>query len=934
MNKAVISGSAIVVILIAAVILTSLSSGDSEEPKAFTDAATATAGTLTAVATPTPIPTPLATNAPLPVPPLPDYFPATLVSLNIGEGGRFLLSDGSPRTVKLLDTNLVFSDSGLVVWATATVEVTAPGRDPVARELPVSYFRRPWMIEDLKVWVSMTNHFEERNLRNGGVSRTDARLVLADARLPMTDLSEFAWPFGDLIWQEGSENVFYQGIEGRLGDNAFHHGAIDFGMPRGTPLYAWRDGVVNFEDRGFDFTAVITDTKSPMFGRMQLLHLESVIAELDGKPVTKGTLIGYSGQANWYHTHLSYDFTLGPALAEWYQHGASPEVLSYAKDWLVAGPFFNPDDVLRLGADYLNGEMLATPELGREAANGREWMYWDNVVPGVVMVGEAISPFPYSNYAAVTDNYPTGAAYLGTYVYAPEPTEAVMRFGSSDSVTVWIGQTQVLTEDGCISGDRYGEAPTIYVDQYQKPVSLEAGWNRVLVKTAQRDGCPESWQISLRFSDENGMVLDGLIIDPLKGAEPPEIQAKPTFAQMQMSGIGVDETGAVVPGATPEPPDPVPTATPTQPPPTAVPVPTVDIDELIRQGIEVKPIVKSIPGGLSREKTPVFLSIGSDDNFNSKGVNWFVNDLLAGKTNPAGTGNPATFDGLPARMSFYIMGELETYGPQVASAIRNAYDQGHELGNHAYGGFDGGLQGEQAWYDSISRTNTFLTRPVGGDGTMVTSPGGQLVPATGIGMPPSEIYGYRTPLDEYNVDIFPVLAQLGFLYHSSTAQAHSSQSVDASTDLYWPGTLENGIPFARAQAGVEQVPSTPGLWELPQSYLRLPEGYDGVNLNYCDKEWFWVYRNDDPEVMADKLIEILKYNLDLRIAGNRAPMSVCVHSQEWTLADWDNGPVDPETTAKQRILTEFLDYALSKPDVRVVRQIDVINWIRNPQPLQ
>ncbi len=556
MNKAVISGSVIAVILVATIILTSLSSGDTEEPYIFKDAATAAAGTSTPATTPVASATLTATATPVAasttLPPAAKYFPATPVSLNVGEGGRFLMSDGSAYTVRLLGTNLVYSEAGLTIWSTATVEVTPPDGDPVVKELPVSYLRRPWIVENLKVWVSMTKEFNDGHLRDGGATSTDARLILADARVPMTDPSEFTWPYGDLIWQEGSDNVYYQGIQGTFGQDAFHHGAIDLGMPRGTPVYAWRDGIVQFEDRGFDFIVQIAGTKSQVFPRLQILHLESVVPELNNQPVTKGTLIGYSGQANWYHTHLVSDFTLGPALAEWYANGASPEVLSYVKDWLVAGPFFNEDDGLRLRKDYLGNEVQVMPEMGQEAADGRHWLYWDNLVPGVVMVGEAISPFPFSNVASVRRNYPTGVAYFATYVYAPEPTEAVLRVGSSDSVAVWVGDKQVLSQDGCISasGDRYGEAPSIYVDQFQETVSLEAGWNRVLVKTVQRDGCPKSWQISVRLSDENGMVIDGLIVDALKGAEPPEIQALPDANQLEFAGIDPVTVLAVADAAT------------------------------------------------------------------------------------------------------------------------------------------------------------------------------------------------------------------------------------------------------------------------------------------------------------------------------------------------------------------------------------------------
>ena len=310
-----------------------------------------------------------------------------------------------------------------------------------------------------------------------------------------------------------------------------------------------------------------------------------------------------------------------------------------------------------------------------------------------------------------------------------------------------------------------------------------------------------------------------------------------------------------------------------------------------------------------------------------------MGELLGGLANPAGNGNPATFDSEPARMTFYVMGEVENRGSEVATAVRNAYDQGHEIGNHAYLGFDGGLGSQAEWLESLTRTNEFLTRPVGGDGTMVNSPGGQQVLATGIGMPLDEIYGFRTPLDQYNEHLFPVLTQMGFLYHASSAQGHRSQTVDGSTDLYWPGTLENGIPYASSEAGTGSIPPTLGIWELPQNFLWRPASLGGLHIRYCDKDWFFAYQDDPPEVMADKMIEILKYNLDLHIAGNRTPLHLCLHSQEWDIQDWQRGERSPRFLAKQRILTEFMDYALAQPEVRVVRQIDVINWMRNPVPL-
>ena len=173
------------------------------------------------------------------------YFPPVSISMNVGDGGRFLLADGSSRTINLLGTELIYNVAGITVWATATVEVTGPGLDPIVKEISVSYFGRPTVIYDVRIALDLTKEFNDGNLRDGGAVSTDARLILSDARLPLTDTSTYSWPFGDLVWQEGALNTFYQGLQGSLGGNAFHHGAIDLGMPRGSPVYAWTDGVAN-----------------------------------------------------------------------------------------------------------------------------------------------------------------------------------------------------------------------------------------------------------------------------------------------------------------------------------------------------------------------------------------------------------------------------------------------------------------------------------------------------------------------------------------------------------------------------------------------------------------------------------------------------------------------------------------------------------------
>jgi len=71
--------------------------------------------------------------------------------------------------------------------------------------------------------------------------------------------------------------------------------------------------------------------------------------------------------------------------------------------------------------------------------------------------------------------------------------------------------------------------------------------------------------------------------------------------------------------------------------------------------------------------------------------------------------------------------------------------------------------------------------------------------------------------------------------------------------------------------------------------------------------------------------------LDLRLQGGRAPFTFGAHS-DYYCSLRDSGS---DTTASDRreALEEFILYALSKPDVRVVPYRTIIEWMRNPHGL-
>ncbi len=542
MKSIVIVSSVFVAIVGTAFILANLTSGDSQEPVIFTDAATVSAGipspTPFVFSTPTGLP-PTATPTISSGAPVRTFFPTISLSMNIGDSGRYVLSDGSSRTIRLLDTELIYSQQGTTIWATATIEVSGPDLEPVVKEIAVSYLREPEVIYDVRIWADITNHFQPRELRDQGGTMNDVRLVLSDARLPMTDLDKFIWPFPDIVWQEGSRTTYHQGVQGTFGQDMFHHGAMDFGLPRGTPVYAWGNGPLTITDRGFDFVSTLETFGDGLRRRIDLLHLEEGFVDLHDSIVEPGTLIGYSGEANWYHVHMTYGFDLAPIMAEWYIKDASPERLSFVQEWITAGPYYNDDDATRLSQDYLGDESTVMPSMGDAAAESREWYYFDNLVPGVVYPAETVSPFPFSGWAEASGNYNNGAIYMATYAESSTEQEVELNVGASDAIAVWINDELVLQEDRCIpaGGERAGETPTIVIDEFRVPVTLQAGSNKILVKTAQRDGCPRTWQVALRFLNLDGTAVEDLVFDALQGEAKPESQARPDERKLILSGI-------------------------------------------------------------------------------------------------------------------------------------------------------------------------------------------------------------------------------------------------------------------------------------------------------------------------------------------------------------------------------------------------------------
>lgn len=315
------------------------------------------------------------------------------------------------------------------------------------------------------------------------------------------------------------------------------------------------------------------------------------------------------------------------------------------------------------------------------------------------------------------------------------------------------------------------------------------------------------------------------------------------------------------------------------------------------------------PKGLSAKKVPQFVNWGIDDGYGTDGLK-FILSYFKNKKNPVGpNNNPLTFDGTPARISFY-MNSSNLFNDSLFKVL---VADGHELGNHTANHFNCGTATDlgdeypplnydvQGWLKEMNTcTDSFV-----------------LV----LGIPKSEVVGFRVPFLSYNQNCFKAIAQNNLIY-DCTLHGGSENSSGASYN--WPYTLDNSSPGEESSVGKHA-----GVWEVPTHYVVTSSGQKVTGLDYNmieKKSW------NGLEMNKSQYLGALKNTFNLRYDGNRAPMTFGAHCHYYGIQPDDTCP---KITLKERqeVLTEFFDYVLSKPDVRVVPSKKIIDWMRNPVSL-
>ncbi|HUG09746.1 MAG TPA: polysaccharide deacetylase family protein [Opitutaceae bacterium] len=328
------------------------------------------------------------------------------------------------------------------------------------------------------------------------------------------------------------------------------------------------------------------------------------------------------------------------------------------------------------------------------------------------------------------------------------------------------------------------------------------------------------------------------------------------------------------------------------------------------------------PGGLAVADVPQFVMFGFDDNPDIDAMEWFTG-FLESRSNPASAGDASRFDGAPVRAAFYSNGKYFATNPGLAEIHLAAFRAGHEIANHTENHEHGRPFTLEKWRTEIEAcTATFVA----------------------AGIPAESIRGFRTPFLEHNPATFVALEALGFTY-DTTLEEGEEPDQDGRSHV-WPYTLHDGSPgnarWAK-QTGAPAVGSHPSLWEVPIHVLMIPSdadcerygvkpglrarvgaalkiGYGGGSGEPADRitglDWnvLEAAKCEGPEFLA-----ILKHTLDLRLEGNRAPFMIGGHTALYPSSN----------LARRRAIEEFVDYALSKSEVRFVTPIQLVEWMRS-----
>ncbi|KAJ3041107.1 hypothetical protein HK097_002377, partial [Rhizophlyctis rosea] len=287
----------------------------------------------------------------------------------------------------------------------------------------------------------------------------------------------------------------------------------------------------------------------------------------------------------------------------------------------------------------------------------------------------------------------------------------------------------------------------------------------------------------------------------------------------------------------------------------------------------------AIPGGLSKDKTPMFVTLTYDDSVQ---VELFETIMAVHNRtqNSNGCDLPGTFFVSTQYTDFWLVQRTYGLGSEVACHTINHFD----LRNMSAAAVTAEIDGCRKAINAFS------------------------------GVPASKLTGFRHPFLSFSPTSMEAVQKAGFEYDSSIV-------LDPNTQAFWPHTLDYGMPY-NPQPCTNCPPGPqwklPGLWEIPMYALLDKDG----------KVWASMDPIINPQLNDyDKALDNLKKTFDVHYE-KKLPMGLYQHISQ--LVAWV--AFGDDKRKKQDLLTAFFAYTQQKSDVYFVTNQQLLAWIKKPVP--
>ncbi|XP_066942889.1 nascent polypeptide-associated complex subunit alpha, muscle-specific form isoform X13 [Macrobrachium rosenbergii] len=278
---------------------------------------------------------------------------------------------------------------------------------------------------------------------------------------------------------------------------------------------------------------------------------------------------------------------------------------------------------------------------------------------------------------------------------------------------------------------------------------------------------------------------------------------------------------------------------------------------------------KDVPDGIHPQDTPQMVLLTFDDSVNDLNKGLYTDLFENGRKNP---------NGCPIVSTMYVSHEWTDY-----SQVQNLYADGHEMASHSIQHSFGEQFSIKKWAKEIAGQREIL--------------------AAYGGVKMEDVRGMRAPfLAVGGNKMFKMLYDQNFTYDSS-------MPVYENKPPSWPYTLDYKI-FHDCMIPPCPTNSYPGVWEVP---MVMWQDLNGGRCSMGDA------CTTPPD--AEGVYKMLIKNFERHYTSNRAPFGLFYHAAWFTTPHHKEGFI------------AFLDTISAMDDVWLITNHQLLQWMRDPQPL-